>query len=99
MLVRVHEVVVGGVVEEEESEPDGEPAQRGAPPAELRVRCPSEDKEAHRHEPAGAHHRYEARFGGRFAGGGSRADAKVVLVDEGRAGGAEEDAEGEGDEH
>ena len=46
VLVGVDEIVVGRVVEEDESEADGEAAHCRAPPAESRVRGPGEDEEA-----------------------------------------------------
>ena len=99
VLVRVDEVVVGGVVQEDEAEPDGEPAHGGAPPAQPRVRRPAEDEEADGDEPAREHHGDEAGFRGRFAVRVARADGQVVRVDGRGAGGAEDDADGDRDEH
>lgn len=98
VLVRVDEVVVGGVVEEDEAEADGEAAEGGADPVQARVGGPGEDEEADGDEPAGEHHGDEAGLGGRVAvvAGG---ELEVVLVDHGGAGGGHEDADGDRDEH
>lgn len=56
VLVRVDQVVVGGVVQEDEAKADGEAAQARAHPAELLVRRPGKDEEANGYEPAGEHH-------------------------------------------
>lgn len=56
VLVRVDEVVVGGVVDEDEAEADGEAGERGADPDEARERGPREDDQAERDEPACEHH-------------------------------------------
>lgn len=98
VLVRVDEVVVGRVVEEDEAEADGEAAHCGTRPRELRVGGPGEDEEADGDEPAGEHHGDEADLGGRVAvvlGD----ELEVVLVDEGRADGGEDDSYGDRDEH
>lgn len=94
VLVRVDEVVVGRVVQEDEAEPDPEAAEARAEPVQAGVGCPGEDDEAQRDEPAGAHHRNEAVFGGRVAvEAGS--DFEVVLVDPGGQEGRGNDAKSE----
>lgn len=67
VLVRVDEVVVGCVVQEDEAEADGEAADRRADPVQARVRCPAEDKQTDWNEPAGEHHGNQTRLGGRLA--------------------------------
>ena len=99
VLVRVDEVVVAGIVEEDEPEADGEPTHCRAPPAQPRIRCPGEDEEADRDQPARPHHRDEAGFCGRLAVGVPGTDLQVVLVDSWGARGAEDDADHDRDEH
>lgn len=65
---------------------------------DARVRCPCEDKQTDGDEPAREHHGDQALLGRRFAVVLGR-DGQVVFVDEGGAGGAHEDAEGERNEH
>ena len=98
MLVRVDEVVVCGVVEEDEAEADGEAAQAGTNPVDAWVRRPGEDEETDGDEPAGDHHWYQSRFRRREAAMFS-AEVFVVSVDERRSGGAEDHTEGDRDEH
>lgn len=96
VLVRVDEVVVGGVVEEDEAEADGEAADGGADPVHVRVRRPGEDDQADGDEPARAHHGDQAVLGrGRAVEAGR--DLEVVLVDEGGEGSRGQDAEGQWD--
>lgn len=85
MLVRVDEVVVGGVVEEDEAEADGEAADGGADPVQTGVRRPGEDDEADGDEPARAHHGDETVLCRGRAVEALR-DLEVMPVDEGRAG-------------
>lgn len=99
VLVRVDEVVVGRVVEEDEAEADGEAAHHGAPVRQGRVRGPREDEQPDGHEPAREHHRDEARFGGWFAVGRACADRKIVSVDQRAEDGRAHDAQRQGDEH
>lgn len=84
VLVRVDNVVVGGVVEEDKAEADGEAADGGADPVEARVRRPGEDGEADGDEPARAHHGDETVLG-RGVAVPLRRDLKVVFVDKGGA--------------
>ena len=98
MLIRVDEVVVGGVVQEQKAEADGPAGEAGTHPGEARVRGPGEDEEADGDEPAAEHHRNEADLGGWVAiilvhhG-------HVVAVDQGRAGGRHNHTESDGDKH
>ena len=98
VLVRVHEVVVGRVVQEDEAEAHGQSAERGPRPRQLRVAGPREDEESDGDEPARQHHGDQSRLGGRFPVvlGHER---QVVLVHQRRACGREQDAHGDGDEH
>lgn len=98
MLVRINEVIVRRVVQEDKTEPNREASDGRAYPVHMRVRRPCEDEEANRDEPARVHHGDETGFGGRraivFA-----AEVFVVRVDEGGECGAQGDTEGDGDEH
>lgn len=85
VLVRVDEVVVGRVVEEDEAEADRETGERRADPDEARVRRPGEDDHAERNEPAREHHGDQAELGGRELPGVRLDDLQVVLVHQGRA--------------
>lgn len=93
MLVRVDEVVVGGVVQKDEPEADPEAAKARPKPVQVRVAGPGEDDEAQGDEPAGAHHGDQAVLGGWVAveAGG---DFEVVFVDPGGADGGGNDTEG-----
>lgn len=44
MLVRVDEVVVGGIVQEDKPEPDGEAREARSDPRQSLVGCPGEDE-------------------------------------------------------
>lgn len=94
VLVAVDEVVVGGVVQEDEAEADGETADGGADPVYARVGGPGEDEQTHGDEPAGAHHGDESVLGWGFAveAGGC---AEVVFVDKWGTGGGGYDTYGE----
>lgn len=67
VLVAVDEVVVGGVVEENETETHGETAETGADPDEPGIGRPGEDEQADGDEPAAEHHGDETDFGGGVA--------------------------------
>lgn len=98
VLVRVDQVVVGCVIQENEAEADGEAGEAGADPDQARVRGPGEDEEADGDEPARDHHGDQPDLGGRLAvvfldlG-------EVVLVDNGGAHGRADDSHRERDEH
>lgn len=98
VLVRIDEVVVGGVIQEDEPETNGEASERGADPDQARVRGPGEDEQADGDEPARDHHGNQADLGGRLAVVLLHL-LEVVLVDDRRAHGRADDAHGEGDEH
>lgn len=98
VLVGIDEVVVGGVIQEDEAETDGEASQRGADPDQARVRGPGEDEQADGDEPAGDHHGDQTDLGGRLAV--VLLDLlEVVLVDDGSAESGADDAHGKRDEH
>ncbi len=59
VLVRVHQVVVGAVVDEDEAEAHGEAGERGPDPHQPVVRRPREHGQPDRDEPAREHHRDE----------------------------------------
>ena len=98
MLVRVYEIVVCGIVEEDETETDRETGQTGSNPVDAGVRCPGEDEQADRDKPAGHHHRNETGLSWRkstvFA-----AEVVVVFVDVRGESCAEQHTDGDGDEH
>ncbi|KAJ3578215.1 hypothetical protein NPX13_g2355 [Xylaria arbuscula] len=81
VLVRVDEVVVGAVVDEDEPEAHGEAGERGPHPDEPRVRGPRENDQPDRDEPAREHHGDKTEFGGRETARVRRDDFHVVLVD------------------
>lgn len=85
VLVGIDEVVVGGVVEEDEAETNGETAKCGTSPVETRVRGPGEDEETDGDEPAGDHHGVQSGFGRGFSIVLGNL-LQVVFVDDGRAG-------------
>lgn len=87
MLVRVDEVVVGAVVDEDEAEADGEAGEGGPHPDQAREGGPGEDDHADGDKPAGEHHGDEAELGGRQLACVGLDDFEVVLVDEGGADG------------
>lgn len=98
VLVGIDEVIVGGVVEEDETETDGETGKGGANPDKMGVGSPGEDEETDGDEPAGDHHGDQADLGGGLAV--VLLDLlEVVLVDDGRAQGRADDADGERNEH
>lgn len=98
VLVRVDEVVVGRVVEEDETEPNREAGEAGADPDQARVRGPGEDEEADGDEPARDHHGDQTNLGGGLAV--VFLDLReVVLVNQGGAKGRADDADGERDKH
>lgn len=96
MLVAVDKVIVGRVVQEDEPEADGEPADGRADPMYVWVRRPGEDEQPHRDEPARAHHWDETVFG-RGLAVEARRDLEVVLVDEWGEEGRGDDAQSERD--
>ena len=98
VLVRVDQVVVGRVVEEDEAKADGQAGEAGADPGQALVGRPGENEEADGDEPAAGHHGDEADLGGRPAVVLGH-EGEVVLVDERGADGREDDADGDGDEH
>lgn len=98
VLVRVNQVVVGRVVEEEEAEADRETSEAGADPGQAGVRGPGKDEEADGDEPAAEHHGDQASLGRGLAV--VLGDLlEVVAVDEGGADGGENNAHSDGDEH
>lgn len=98
VLVRVDEVVVGRVVEEDETKANGEAGEAGADPDQVRVRGPGEDEEADGDEPARDHHGDQTNLGGGLAV--VFLDLReVVLVNQGGAKGRADDADSERDEH
>lgn len=98
MLVRIDEVVVGGIVQEDEAEPDGETTESRARPVEVAVRSPGENEEADRNTPAANHHRDQADFG-RWLAVVLRDQLEVVLVYEWCTAGAEHDTDSDWYEH
>lgn len=95
MLVRVDEVVVGCVVQEDEAEADPEAAKARTEPVQVGVACPGEDDETQWDEPAGAHHGNQAILG-RWVAVEAGCDFEVVFVDPRGANGGGNDTEGEG---
>lgn len=98
MLVRVDEVVICRVVEEDEAEADGEAGETGADPDEAGVGGPGEDEKTDGDEPAGEHHRDEADFGRGAAVVGAD-EGEVVVVDKAGTTGGADDADCERNEH
>lgn len=98
VLVGVDQVVVGGVVEEDEAEADGETTESGADPDEIGVRGPGEDEQANGDEPARDHHGNQTDLG-RGLAVVLVTHLEVVLVDNGSAGSREKNTDSQGDEH
>lgn len=98
VLVRVDEVVVGGVVQEDEAETNGETTHGGTSPGEVGVRGPGKDEETDGDAPARDHHGDQTGLGGRVAVV-LVDEGDVVLVDKGRAESGEDDTDGDGNEH
>lgn len=98
MLVAIDEVVVGAVVEEDETESDRRTAESWACPREFRIRSPGEDEEADGNEPAAQHHGNQASFRWWFAVV-SGDEGEVVLVDQRSAEGREYDSNRNRNEH
>lgn len=98
MLVRVDEIIVCGIVEEDEAEADWETSDGRTDPVELWVGRPCEYEEADRDEPARDHHWDETGFCW-WCSVVFLAETEVVLVDHGSAGSRTENAQGDWDEH
>lgn len=98
MLVRVDKVVVGRIVQEDESKAHREAADGRANPMKTWVRRPSEYEHANWYEPARDHHGDQSSFCWRFAVVLLH-ESKVVLVDKGRASCTAEYTDGERNEH
>lgn len=98
MLVGVDEVVVGSVVEEDETEADRKTSETRTNPVQPRVRCPGKDEETDGDEPAAEHHGNKTDLSGRSAV--VLVDhLDVVIVDEGSAHGREDDTNSQWNEH
>lgn len=80
VLVRVDEVVVSRVVEEDEAKADREAGERWPDPDEARVRRPGEYDHADGDEPARKHHGDQPELGGREPPGIWLDDLQVVLI-------------------
>ena len=84
MLVAVNEVVIGGIVKEDEAKPHRESSNAWADPGEMRIGGPCENEKADWHEPAANHHWVETSLSGSGAVMLARY-IEVVFVDKGRA--------------
>lgn len=91
-------VVVGGVIQEDESKTDGPTSNGGSKPVDRRVRCPGKDEKSNRNEPARIHHGDQALLSRRLASI-LLGDLEIVLVHERSTGGAHEHSDSQRNEH
>lgn len=98
VLVRVYQVVIRAVIQEDEPESHRKAANRWTYPVHFGVAGPGEDEQADGDEPARQHHGIQASFGRRLAIVLMN-ERHVVLVHERRAGSTQQDTDDQGDEH
>lgn len=98
MLVGIHKVVVGRVVQENESEAHGPASNSRAKPMDPRRRRPGENEQSDRDKPAGEHHWNKTCFS-RGLSVVLPTEFEVVHVDKRRTYGTHDNTNSERDEH
>lgn len=98
MLLIHTKVVVGGVVQQDNTESNKEASHSRSHPVNVGVGGPGEDEKTRRHTPASTHHGNQTFFGGRLTTA-CRRHFEVVLVDKRSASCAHDHTDGQRNEH